>query len=194
MTPVGFAKFFLPKLGRFSWKPDGLPFDAMKSDRMIELSSPGCMTKGLLVVGYRGLTLHGPYAWDGNSVKVRLGPLELGTSDGPLDTETTGEPCGKWPSCGHDVMYQTVCGLARVLGVSPWVVRSAADAWFRDEWLRRLSALPDSSEVRRWKWRVRWVYYPAVRLFGAAIVARRIREERAHAPGDGEGGDGSVGG
>lgn len=117
-------------------------------------------------------TVVGPYKWDGNSAKVTLGPIVIGVSDGPLLPD--GTPAGKWPSLGHDIIYENIADIVRRFDVSWRDVRSAIDRWFRDEWVRQLSKVEDRRERERWTWRIRNVYYPAVRTFGWALALRRL--------------------
>lgn len=108
---------------------------------------------------YGVFTIERGYVWDGNSFKWRIGPVVIGVSDGPL---VDGVPMGKFPSGGHDVIYEHISAIADFLGVSVWAVRAAADRWFYDEWLRRGQT---AKEARR--------YYRAVRAFGWIGVLRR---------------------
>ena len=118
------------------------------------------------------LVVRGPYTWDGNTAKVSIGPIVVGVSDGPLLPD--GTPAGKWPSCGHDVIYEYWRDIVhRFHHCSPRELRHAVDRWFRDEWIRQLEALDDAAERARWRRLVRLYYYPAVRLLGAPLWWRR---------------------
>ncbi|MCX7914988.1 MAG: hypothetical protein N3A53_01620 [Verrucomicrobiae bacterium] len=118
------------------------------------------------------LVIRGRWEWDGNSFKLSLGPFIFGVADGPL--MRNGEPAGKWPSAGHDIMYERIRDLARVCNCSVWKIRKAADVWFRDEWLRRLNDVENGRVRRCWRLRVLLEYYPAVRALGWILVMRRL--------------------
>jgi len=117
------------------------------------------------------LVVRAPYTWDGNSCKIVVGPLVIGVSDGPVLPD--GTPAGKWPSCGHDVIYEHWPHLIARCGVSGADLRAAADRWYRHEWLMQLARLPDDAERRRWRRLVTMCYYPAVRVLGAPLWWRR---------------------
>ncbi len=132
-----------------------------------------CHVAGPLWLSERGdWVVRGPYAWDGNSAKVAIGPVVIGVSDGPLLPD--GTPAGKWPSCGHDVIYEYWRDIVhRFHHCSPRELRHAVDRWFRDEWLVQLAQLDDSDERSRWQRLVMYVYYPAARVLGAPLWWRR---------------------
>jgi len=156
---VVFTKFVLGHDEEFAFRLDiDIP------DGIYHISGP-------LWVEGENVIVRGPYAWDGNSVKVEIGPVVLGVSDGPILPD--GTPAGKWPSCGHDVVYEYWPHVVSRFEISGARLRLAVDRWFRDEWLRRLASLPDDSERARWTRLVKMCYYPAVRLLGAPLWWRR---------------------
>jgi len=156
---VVFTKFVLGHDEEFAFRLDiDIP------DGIYHISGP-------LWVEGENVIVRGPYAWDGNTAKVSIGPIVIGVSDGPLLPD--GTPAGKWPSCGHDVIYEYWRDIVHRFHCSPRELRHAVDRWFRDEWIRQLEALDDAAERARWRRLVRLYYYPAVRLLGAPLWWRR---------------------
>ena len=98
------------------------------------------------------------YEWDGCSPKMSIGPLVLGTHDGPLAAD--GHPQTYWASLVHDAMYQYVFELAAHFRLSVRRVKAGADELF---YLRLLHAGFRDAEL----------YYRAVHWLGWGYIARR---------------------
>ncbi len=104
------------------------------------------------------ITVTRGYSWNGCSPKGCLFDLNFGTPDGTVDA-TSGRPKTYFASLVHDALYQFLPdGLP--------LTRAQADSCF-------LALMSDSG------FRLRYVYYFAVRVFGG-LVRRAIHESREH--------------
>jgi hypothetical protein len=142
---------------------------------------PGCTKPGLHMFGphltYADgvFTVHPGFVWDGNSLKIKLGPIVIGVSDGSV--KANGEPLGKWPSCGHDAIYGQIWQIAAWLGIPVETLRLAVDEWFRDRWAA--AGAGETPELQAEAERTAKLYFPVVRVVGWWLV--RARKPRGDA-------------